>query len=64
MYKYIHYRVSLELHNFVFANLLRNISLVIFAFAFTTNTIFFSRWGEFEVVQPFWSLVDTLFWKI
>ena len=61
--KYIHYRVSLELHNFVFANLLRNIPLVIFTFAFTTSTIFF--WvEELEVVQPFWSLVHTLFWKI
>ena len=30
----IHYRVSLELHNYAFANLFRNIHLVIFAFAY------------------------------
>ena len=29
------YTMVLHLHNFVFANLLRNIHLVIFAFAFT-----------------------------
>ena len=46
MHKYIHYRVSLELHNFIFANLLRNIPLVIFAFAFTTNTFFFLGGGN------------------
>ena len=57
--KYSCHRVYL--HNFKFANLSRNIHLVIFAFAFPTNTFFSGGWkGEFEAVRPFRSLVHTL----